>query len=1079
MIPLGQKNTLAKYMILSGADNRPPMLNKHLEWVTKTKKYAELSAAEKIQADCDMKERECKLYDAFDNFTHIKGESLHKYYLRFTQLINDVNIYNMKMEQFQVNTKFLNSLPPEWSKFVTDVKLVKDLHTTNFDQLHAYLEQHKLYANEVRLLRDDPIDCLNKAMAFLTAVASSRQCYNFHCEEHMAKQCTQLKRPRNVSWYKDKVMLAEAQEAGQILDEEKLAFLADPGVPDAVLMANISNYGSNVISEVPRSETYLNDVENQSVYAMHDFEQTPVVDVTNNEITKSPKELPMVSLVNESLKKLKLHLANFDKVVKIRTTPNAQTEGEWGFEHTKVVFNNKIIPFLKSLKDIFNVFDKDLLNEIMEDLKAQIQDKVLVITSLKNDLRILKGKEIVGIAAQTPSANTIVLGMFKLDLDPLDPKLLQNREAHIDYLKSKPTCNKKNDRISQTLSRNMRNKVEALSRKVNKKNSVVKPIHDVDVKHSQLNVNPEPICAAFETQKPELKVYSRKPKNVENVGSSKKAKIVESDNANHFEPNHTWGSNATSILLSSSLVMTGTVRFENDHIERITGYGDYQLGNVTISRVYYIEGLRDNLFSVGQFCDVDLEVAFQKNIALFRQRLRAGYGTIDDHILTLVKMDEFGGVLKNKARLVAQGFRQQEGIDFEESFAPVARIEAICIFIANVAHKNMTIYQMDVKTAFLNNEPKEEVNVSQPEGFVDMDNRSHVYKLKRAHYGLKQAPRTWYDMLSSFLISQHFSKCAVDPTLFTRQAGNDLLLHTKRMKSRQRSFVKGLSFGLDSVWAGLLFGETKTTSLVEEEIASSVDEETASSVVLVHCDSGQALLVAYSVNLVLKALDDALVAPADHLEIEKCNMRLHTDIKLKEATFQVVMDAFALTPFYQAFFITVETTYTNLGEHFPPSSTSAKWQRNWNGQDSSVSCSNPLGITKIIIDYFMSKDQSISQRNKMFWHTVRDYTMFTSMRCISRHEKTQVYGAILLKELTNQAMLESKAYKTYYAFASREKTPKPNGEKDEDDESDYVDKSDGDDNEDGSSDDHDDDSDDKRTESNRDEILDPNLTNVD
>ncbi|GKF88367.1 hypothetical protein Tco_0259244, partial [Tanacetum coccineum] len=104
--------------------------------------------------------RECKLYDAFDKFNHIKGETLHKYYLRFTHPINDMNIYNMKIEQFQVNTKFLNSLPPEWSKFVTDVKLVKDLHTTNFDQLYAYLEQHELRANEVRLLRkrnQDPL----------------------------------------------------------------------------------------------------------------------------------------------------------------------------------------------------------------------------------------------------------------------------------------------------------------------------------------------------------------------------------------------------------------------------------------------------------------------------------------------------------------------------------------------------------------------------------------------------------------------------------------------------------------------------------------------------------------------------------------------------------------------------------------------------------------------------------------------------------------------------------------------------------------------------------------------------------
>ncbi|GJT12066.1 retrovirus-related pol polyprotein from transposon TNT 1-94 [Tanacetum coccineum] len=118
-----------------------------------------------------------------------------------------------------------------------------------------------------------------------------------------------------------------------------------------------------------------------------------------------------------------------------------------------------------------------------------------------------------------------------------------------------------------------------------------------------------------------------------------------------------------------------------------------------------------------------------------------------------VKTDEFGGVLKNKARLFAQGFRQEEGINFDESFTPVARIEAIRIFVANAANKNMTIFQMDVKMTFLNGELKEEVYVSQLEGFVDQDNPSHV-----------------------FLLSQHFSKGAVDLMLFTQKAGNDLLL---------------------------------------------------------------------------------------------------------------------------------------------------------------------------------------------------------------------------------------------------------------------------------------------------------------
>ncbi|GKA12775.1 retrovirus-related pol polyprotein from transposon TNT 1-94 [Tanacetum coccineum] len=141
-----------------------------------------------------------------------------------------------------------------------------------------------------------------------------------------------------------------------------------------------------------------------------------------------------------------------------------------------------------------------------------------------------------------------------------------------------------------------------------------------------------------------------------------------------------------------------------------------------------------------------------------------------------VKLDELGGILKNKARLVARGYRQEEGIDFEESFAPVARLEAIRIFLAFAAHMNMVVYQMDVKTEFLDGNLREEVYVIQPDGFMDKDNPNHVYKLKKALYGLKQALRAWYDMLSSFLISQDFSKGSVDPTLFIRRDGKELLL---------------------------------------------------------------------------------------------------------------------------------------------------------------------------------------------------------------------------------------------------------------------------------------------------------------
>ncbi|GKE28028.1 retrovirus-related pol polyprotein from transposon TNT 1-94, partial [Tanacetum coccineum] len=140
-----------------------------------------------------------------------------------------------------------------------------------------------------------------------------------------------------------------------------------------------------------------------------------------------------------------------------------------------------------------------------------------------------------------------------------------------------------------------------------------------------------------------------------------------------------------------------------------------------------------------------------------------------------VKLDEYGDVLKNKARLVAKGYRQEEGLDFEESFTPVARLEAIRIFLANATNKNITVYQMDVKTAFLNGELKEKVYVSQPEGFVDPDHPHHVYRLKKVLYGLKQAPRAWYDTLSKFLLSQGFSKGIVDPTLFIRKTSKHTL----------------------------------------------------------------------------------------------------------------------------------------------------------------------------------------------------------------------------------------------------------------------------------------------------------------
>ena len=140
------------------------------------------------------------------------------------------------------------------------------------------------------------------------------------------------------------------------------------------------------------------------------------------------------------------------------------------------------------------------------------------------------------------------------------------------------------------------------------------------------------------------------------------------------------------------------------------------------------------------------------------------------------KVDEHGVIVRNKARLVAQGFNQQEGIDYEETFAPVARLESIRMLLAYACYKDFVLYQMDVKSAFLNGYILEEVYVEQPPGFQNHLYPDHVFKLKKALYGLKQAPRAWYERLSKFLISNGFSMGKADTTLFIKKKGSDIII---------------------------------------------------------------------------------------------------------------------------------------------------------------------------------------------------------------------------------------------------------------------------------------------------------------
>ncbi|GJR39179.1 hypothetical protein Tco_1214863 [Tanacetum coccineum] len=206
-------------------------------------------------------------------------------------------------------------------------------------------------------------------------------------------------------------------------------------------------------------------------------------------------------------------------------------------------------------------------------------------------------KETIENAAQIPIATIIAPVMFKIDLEPLAPRLLNNRETHIDYLK----YTQKQDGILQGIVKQAKAK-QPLDNALDFAFGNSCPLIRITPKKI-VHLN-ETTSNSIELPKPEIKVYSMRPKQIKSVGSCKKAKIVESKNSNNSKPNHLWGSNATYVPSSSSLIndslsrlSSGTVRFENDQIGKIMGYGDYQLGNIIISRVYYVEGVTTHIFT--------------------------------------------------------------------------------------------------------------------------------------------------------------------------------------------------------------------------------------------------------------------------------------------------------------------------------------------------------------------------------------------------------------------------------------------------------------------------------------------------
>nr|GEW62217.1 retrovirus-related Pol polyprotein from transposon TNT 1-94 [Tanacetum cinerariifolium] len=168
-------------------------------------------------------------------------------------------------------------------------------------------------------------------------------------------------------------------------------------------------------------------------------------------------------------------------------------------------------------------------------------------------------------------------------------------------------------------------------------------------------------------------------------------------------------------------------------------------------------------------------------------------------------------------------YRQEEGIDFKESFTPIAIMEAIRIFLAYVAHKLFIMFKMDMKTTFLPGTLKEDVYLCQPDGFIDVDNPSHVYKLKKALYWLTQAPRAWYDELLKFLLKNHFFKGTTDPTMFIRRFDKDILVakpmkkYLKEVKRIFRYLWGTVNIGLWQKAGGLIIEKARLCGAVNRK----------------------------------------------------------------------------------------------------------------------------------------------------------------------------------------------------------------------------------------------------------------------
>nr|GEY39576.1 retrovirus-related Pol polyprotein from transposon TNT 1-94 [Tanacetum cinerariifolium] len=674
-------------MILESVKNGPllwPTVKENR--VTRPKKYSELSAAEAIQADRDVKAtniilqglplEECKMYDEFDKFAYKKWELLRDFYLRFSLLLNDMNIYNMKLEQFQVNTKFLNTLPLEWSKFVTDVKLVRDLHTTNVDQLHAYLGQHEYHANEVRLMYErtsDPLALVYGSPYHSSQYASQAQSstplsitypsndfqssvdhnvYNPSSSIPQVKyalvvhqqsdfpnlklgllfQCS--KKLRNSSNPRQQATINNERVTIQPIQGRQNSLTADPWIAETQnIQYVITNNVSYQADDLDAYDSDCDEINSAKIALIANLSHYGSDNLAENSSLPTQQDDLILSVIEQ----LKTQVVNCTKINQDNKNVNEilTAELERYKDQTELSAEQAFWSQNSRNSKEPNLSTSTTIVEVPKELPKVNMEKVLAITALKDTLSKLKEKVIVNEAV---TLHPIDPELLKIYVAPLAPKLRNNRTTHNDYLKhtQEKTATLREIVENERLLNSLNTSLDYACNLKNQSWPLIKSYASLDY-HLSLSFSSKlvgsPASHFMEVVEMDMGLYpgdlevscrlKRVGKTCDELGGlGGKGKGVQGCTVVQIVLwyldfgcfKHMTGDR--SQLINFVQKFLGTVKFRNDHVAKIMGYGDYKIGNVTISRVYFVEGLGHNLFSVGQFCDSDLKVAFRQHTCI-------------------------------------------------------------------------------------------------------------------------------------------------------------------------------------------------------------------------------------------------------------------------------------------------------------------------------------------------------------------------------------------------------------------------------------------------------------------------------